>query len=247
MYYFTYIFNKKKGIEIMIKIKGISKKFNAKVVLDNIDCIFDNKKVNVILGINGIGKTTLLNIMAGRLIPDSGNIQIDDFEKINIAAKKQVFFLSDEKDCFNNLTGSEYLSFISKLYKGISFDITQNIALLDSLDLISSLGGYIGTYSLGMRQKIQIAAAFLSNANNIIMDEPFNSLDNNMSKVLEDLLNNAISIGKNVIITCHDLERILHLTNEGYLLSSQNELKHIRFDSVDNLASYLREEEVVGV
>lgn len=231
----------------MIKIKGILKKFNTKVVLDSVDCIFNNGKVNVILGVNGIGKTTLLNIIAGRLIPDSGEIQIDDFERINIDAKKQIFFISDEKACFNNLTGAEYLAFISKLYKDIRFEISENIALLDSLDITSSLGGYIGSYSLGMMKKIQIAAAFLSGANNIIMDEPFNSLDNNMSEVLEKLIKDAISNGKNVIITCHDLERILHLTSEGYLLTFQKKIKHIKFESVGDLARYLRDEGMVNV
>lgn len=227
----------------MIKIKNVSKKFSNKTVLDNVECSFNNGEINVIIGENGVGKTTLLNIIVGNLIQDAGEVYIDEFSRSNIQAKREIYYISDEKENFDNLTGLEYLAFILKLYKNIEFKVENHVPLLDTLSLTSFLGGYIGSYSLGMKQKLQIAAAILSDANNIIMDEPFNSLDSGTGEIFEKILSNLVLSGKCIVLTCHDLDRVARITKEVYLLTSQKGIDRIAFKTVRDLENMIRNRE----
>ena len=93
----------------MIKVKGISKKYGNRIIFENISCSLDNQRIYALVGVNGIGKSTLLNAITQPASMDSGNVEIDGIDNREFKSKFQFFYVPDSKEMFLNLTGNEYL------------------------------------------------------------------------------------------------------------------------------------------
>ncbi|MEG0576890.1 MAG: ATP-binding cassette domain-containing protein [Bacilli bacterium] len=163
-----------------------------------------------------------MNLIANQSSLDQGSILIDGKEQLDMNAKLELFFVPDKKEAFNNFTGRELFDFIAILYKQTNNDIERYIELLDMQSNIDKL---ISTYSLGMKQKIWILAMIKSNANNILLDEPYNSLDEQSKEVLTIILKQLAGERKCILTATHDLNV---LKDESYNLYNIIDRKIVR-------------------
>ena len=137
----------------MIKLTDISKKYGNRIILENISCFLDNQRIYALVGVNGIGKSTLLNAITQSAGMDSGKVEIDGIDHREFKSKFQFFYVPDSKEMFLNLTGNEYLKCIIQLYRQNAVKAKETLGrLVTAFKLERSLNEYIANYSLGMKQ-----------------------------------------------------------------------------------------------
>ena len=197
----------------MYQIKDINKKFNELKVLEDITIDFPKNKTTCILGPSGCGKTTLLNIIAGIIKKDSGEI---------IGFNKDISFVFQEDRLIEWKNIEENISFV---LKG-KMDKEQIKATIDKYLKLVKLEEYKYYYpkelSGGMRQKISILRAFAYPSKLLIMDEPFKSLDINSKQMLIDFFKELRIIeNRTWIIVTHDREEALTLGDRIIILTGK--------------------------
>ena len=178
----------------MVKLSKISKSFNGKAVLKSIDLVIPEGQIVGLVGNNGVGKTTLLNIIAGYLKPDSGMLFYDGGNNWT--------FMPDVPSFFECLTCLEYLSFLNKG----TVNKDQLIHYLNDFNI--EYNRVIKSLSRGNRQKLALACCLYSNPNLVILDEPFSALDPNGKLQMIKILNKYITKTKIIILSSHSLEDI---------------------------------------
>lgn len=194
----------------MIKISNVSKSYvKNKKSIDSLDLEVKNGEIFGFLGPNGAGKTTTIRMITGILNPDEGDILIDGNSiKTNpIEAKKAIGFVPDSPDMFLRLKGIEYLNFMADVYDVPVETRKQKIEeLTKKFEIYDDLNSQIQSYSHGMRQKIVICGALLSEPKNWILDEPMTGLDPKSSYDLKEMMKEHAESGKTVFFSTHVLE-----------------------------------------
>lgn len=209
----------------MIKVNNIFKSYNDKVILRNVNLTCKEGKIYALVGSNGAGKTTLMNIITASIQSDSGNVLINDINTKKHKSRYHLFFVPDDKEMFTSLTGLEYISFVLNIYDvKIKLIESKLKNLLNAFKMNNDINKLISTYSLGMKQKIYVIAALLSGASNIMLDEPFNCLDPEMSRVLKDQINIAIKEGKTILYSTHNLDTVSRFCDEVMILGKNHEI-----------------------
>lgn len=185
------------------------------LVIDSLNLVFSDNTINGIVGLNGAGKTTLLNAIYGLKRMDSGTINHNNL-KIN---KKEMSFLETENYFYSNITGREYLS----LFNNPRYDIDLWNKLFSlPLDAI------IDDYSTGMKKKLALMGILKQDKPIMILDEPFNSLDIESSRIIHQILLKLRERGKTIIITSHIIETLtnlcdyIHFLEKGKIKFSKN-------------------------
>lgn len=161
---------------MLLRFHEVSKAFGYRKVLDRVSHAF-NPGLYALHGPNGVGKSTLLSILAGTLAPDSGEIEINDHDlrAAPLAARASLSYVPDECPIYPFMTGRELLQFVARA-KGAPIDAeVEN--LLESFALGPHLDTHFGQMSLGTQKKTLLAAAWIGRPVVMLMDEPSNGLD----------------------------------------------------------------------
>ena len=194
----------------MIEIKNVSKSYvKGKKSVDGLDLEIKNGEIFGFLGPNGAGKTTTIRMITGILEPDDGDILIDghSIRKEPLEAKKNFGFVPDSPDMFLKLKGIEYLNFLAEVYKVPLDERKERIeSLTKKFEIYDELNNNIESYSHGMRQKIVICGALISNPKNWILDEPMTGLDPKASFDLKEMMRNHVKQGNTVFFSTHILD-----------------------------------------
>ncbi len=191
---------------ITIKNLDISYQKNKKVI-DSLNLTMEENTINGIVGLNGTGKTTLLNAIYGLKKIDSGTINL----KEAAITKREIAYLVTENFFYSNITGREYLS----LFKNKQFnDDKWNELFLLPLNHI------IDEYSSGMKKKLAIIGILKQDKPIIILDEPFNGLDIETSRIIRSILLRLKKRGKTIIITSHIIETLTNLCDYIHYLEN---------------------------
>lgn len=175
------------------------------------------------LGHNGAGKSTTLRAVAGVLDFTEGDITVGghSIRTDPVAAKRIMAFLPDNPDLYDFMTGIRYLNFIADVYGISAEERTSRIARYgDAFELTKDLGGAIGGYSHGMKQKLALISAFLRQPRLLILDEPFVGLDPNASYTLKTMLRELCHEGGAVFFSTHVLEVAEKLCDKLAILRS---------------------------
>ena len=193
----------------MIKINGLTKKNGNKTIFENVSGLLKNRNIYALVGINGIGKSTMLNAITQPASMDGGTVEIDGINSKLFRARQNFFYVPDSKEMFLNLTGYEYLRFVTRLYHRKIEEMGEKLQEISTaFKLDHSLNEYIGNYSLGMKQKVYLIAAFLTGTGNLILDEPFNGLDPESIIVLKKLLTDYRDKGNLILFSSHNLDLV---------------------------------------
>ena len=194
----------------MIEIKNVSKSYvKGKKSVDSLNLEVKNGEIFGFLGPNGAGKTTTIRMITGILNIDEGDIIIDgkSIKSKPLEAKRNFGFVPDNPDMFLKLKGIEYLTFMADVYDIPQDERKEKIEdLTKRFEIYSELNNQIQSYSHGMRQKIVICGALLSEPKNWILDEPMTGLDPKSSFDLKEMMRQHARSGKTVFFSTHVLE-----------------------------------------
>lgn len=187
-----------------LRIHDISKSFGDHAVLRGVSHSFE-PGLYALHGPNGVGKSTLLSILAGIQEPDAGTVIIDghDLHLAPDSAKARLAFVPDDCPIYPFMSGRDFLEFVSQAKK---VPISPQLeSLIDRLGLRTHLETSIGEMSLGTQKKTMLAAAWIGSPAVILMDEPSNALDHKTRDVLiaelRELKKSAI-----VVMSTHDAD-----------------------------------------
>ena len=162
-----------------------------------------------LLGVNGAGKTTAINMLTGILRPASGRATINGYDLVRnpIEARESFAYVADNPDILLQLTGIEYINYIANLYRVPIEERESRInELADRFDMRESLGRPMKEYSHGMRQKTMVIAALIHNPPAWILDEPMTGLDPTAAYELKQMMKEHAAKGNAVLFSTHVLE-----------------------------------------
>jgi ABC-type multidrug transport system ATPase subunit len=185
----------------MIEVKGISKRFNNKNIIEDLSFKVSSGIFHLI-GKNGTGKSTLLNMLSGVYEPDSGSIIYDShnlYGKNNRRIKFNIGYVPDLAPIYPFTTGKEFIRFICKVKRS---DTPDN--LLNDFKLNQHYGSQFGDMSYGTKKKFLLVAGLLNSPKYLLLDEPFNGLDSNSANALYKHIHNHLSDNKVCILITHE-------------------------------------------
>jgi len=192
----------------MIQLKNIDKKFKDKLALDNLSLEVKSGEIYGLLGANGAGKSTTLNLLLGFLNADRGEINMVDINDSSIIQQDRIGYIPENVNLYPYLTGVENLDYFSKL-AGLKFTLEELARFLLECGLEEeAFNKSISEYSKGMRQKVGIAIAYAKNAKIYLLDEPASGLDPLSSNELSILLKKMSERGATILMASHDIFRV---------------------------------------
>lgn len=203
---------------MQLVIENLSKKFEEKSVLNELDARFDQGIIYALLGRNGAGKTTLFSLIAKELKKDSGEVYLlENGEKINLESK-DVFFMLAEPELPRFLTAREFIKFFIDVNNERIVDLHDSDYYFDLVKFDEEdKDRLIQGYSTGMRNKIQMMMFLILKPRVILMDEPLNSLDVVVQKEMKDLIK-SIKNDHIIIFSTHILDLAKDISDEIVLL-----------------------------
>ncbi len=226
----------------MIRIDHVSKSYDGGKHFSLKDLSLDIRDGEIfgLLGHNGAGKSTTLNMLVGVLEPTEGSIQIDgiDVVKNPLEAKRKLCFVGDSPDHLLRLKGSEYLRFIADIYGVPEEGRAERIAkLAEDYGMSAELDNPIRAYSHGMRQKMMVMGALLPNPDVWVLDEPMTGLDPKASYLLKQSMREHADAGKTVLFSTHVLDVAEKVVDRVAILS-HGELLFV--GTVDEMREHFR-------
>lgn len=194
----------------MIEIKNLTKVYNKeKKAIDNVSFTINDGEIFAFIGHNGAGKTTTIKSIVGILDFEEGDILINgkSIKKEPIECKKQIAYVPDNPDLYENMKAIDYIRFICDMY-----DVPENkrIEQIDKyatmFELKENLNNTIASFSHGMKQKVVLIAALVHNPKILIMDEPFVGLDPKAVYDMKEVMKQMCKEGKTIFFSTHILE-----------------------------------------
>lgn len=202
---------------MQIQIHDLCKSYRSRAVLKHITLTFESGMIYGITGRNGSGKTMLLRAVAGLIKPTSGQILVNGKRlHKDLSFPPNMGILIDRPSFLNYASGFENLRMLGEI-KGSLKDREIEV-YLERFDLNPQSKQPVGKYSMGMIQKLGIIQAIMENQKLLILDEPFNALDEKAVEVLYELLRKFKEEGKLVILTSHHSEDIHSLCDVIYTI-----------------------------
>ncbi|MBN1243387.1 MAG: ABC transporter ATP-binding protein [Spirochaetales bacterium] len=195
----------------MIKLSDVSKSYARSGVkaIDGLSLEARNGEIFGFLGPNGAGKTTTIKIVTGVLAPDSGRASLDGIDVVSepMEAKRRLGYVSDNPEVFSKLRAWEYLNFVADVY-GVPTALRQErvARYAGMLEIKDALDAQIGSFSHGMKQKLQVTASLIHDPSNWILDEPMVGLDPMAAFRLKELMRARADEGKTVFFSTHVME-----------------------------------------
>ncbi len=184
----------------MVELKNINKSLSKRMILDNISYKFEYGKVYGLCGTNGSGKTMLLRAICGLIVPDSGEIIIDG--KVlhkDISFPPSVGIVIENMTLLPGYNAFDNLKLIAQIKKVASDDDIKNA--INRVGLKSDLK--VRKFSLGMKQRLNIAQAVFEKPKIILLDEPTNALDDSGVKLVYDIIKEEKERGALIIVATH--------------------------------------------
>jgi len=191
----------------LLSISNLSKKFDKKLVLDNIDLTLKKGVIVGLCGKNGAGKTTLIKLINGLLIPDTGTIKVKG-EDIGVESKKIISYLPDRIYFNKKYNLKHIIEYFKDFYS--DFNEERALSLFKELDLDIDMKFY--KMSKGMQEKALLALVLSRNADIYILDEPIGGVDPATREYILDKILNNFKEDATILISTHlisDVEKIL--------------------------------------
>lgn len=229
---------------IGIEIRGLTKRFQHKPVLNQLSLTVNEGDLCVLVGDNGAGKTTLLRILAGLVRPSQGQVTICGSSPLGDPHLRQMIgYVGHQPMVYQDLTTSENLRHYARLYhlEDVESAVLQAI---QALRLTAHQHQPVRTLSRGMQQRLSLARATLHNPTVLLFDEPYTGLDQETAAVLDHTLQNLNQPGRVIFLAAHRPQRLLKIASHVAWLRDGVICTHIPVEglcTVPELNSYLQE------
>ncbi|MGN1084288.1 MAG: ABC transporter ATP-binding protein [Lachnospiraceae bacterium] len=200
----------------MIKAESVVKRFDNIVAVDRVSVEIKEGMVFGMVGTNGAGKSTLIRMIAGVLKEDEGSITVDGMPVYeNPAAKRELFYISDDAYYLNNGTPVDMADYYGAVYE--AFDRKRYLGLLDQLGL--PLRRKISTFSKGMKKQVSILLGVCAGTKYLLCDETFDGLDPVMRQAVKSIFAKEITErGLTPVLASHNLRELEDICDHVGLL-----------------------------
>ena len=200
-----------------VKIKNLTKKYGDKSAIDNLNLEVQDGEIFGFIGHNGAGKTTTIKCMVGILEFDNGNIYINgnSIKDEPLKCKKDIAYIPDNPDIYENLTGISYLNFVADIFEIDNKTREERInKYAEAFEIKNELQDLISSYSHGMKQKLVIISALIHTPKLLILDDPFVGLDPKASFTLKEIMKEMTKEGAAIFFSSHVLEVVEKLCDK---------------------------------
>jgi ABC-2 type transport system ATP-binding protein len=219
-----------------VEIRGLEKSFGRTKALDGLDLVVAPGEITGFLGPNGAGKSTTLRVLLGLLRADKGTVRLlgGDPWRDAVALHRRVGYVPGDVTLWPNLTGLQAIDFLARL-RGNGVDTGRRDQLIERFELDPHKKAR--TYSKGNRQKVAIVAAFSTNAELYILDEPTAGLDPLMEKAFQRCVEEVAERGAAVLLSSHILAEVEKVCDSVTIIRAG---RTVRSGSLDELRHLMR-------
>lgn len=202
----------------MIEIRDLTKRFEDKTVLHNVNAIFETGKTNLIIGQSGSGKTVLMKNLVGLLDPTKGKVLYDGRDFVTMSKRERVMMRREMgmvfqgSALFDSLSVRDNVQFPLDMFSSMNYNerVKRAQECLDRVNLLDAENKFPGEISGGMQKRVAIARAIVLNPKYLFCDEPNSGLDPKTSLVIDELLSGITKeFNMTTIINTHDMNSVM--------------------------------------
>ena len=202
-----------------IELKNVSKSFKKIKVIDDVSMTFESGNIYGFYGRNGSGNSVLQKIISGLYVPTTGSVLIDGVDINAIGTYPSNMRILIEKPAFfPDISGLENLKLLADINKTI--DEKKILEILELVNLTEEKNKKYSKYSLGMKQKLGVAQAIMEDPDILILDEPFNGIEQATVDKLTEYLLEKKKEGKLIIVSTHIKEDLTKLSDKIFVFDN---------------------------
>lgn len=193
----------------MIEFRDVTKDYDGKLALNHLNLTLESGEIVGLIGHNGAGKSTTIKSLVSVINPTQGQIFVDDKELSSnrLEIKKKIGYVADSPDLFLRLTANEFWELVATSYDMTTAEVEARLGeLLAIFEFASHRYEVIESFSHGMRQKVFVIGALLSDPDIWVLDEPLTGLDPQAAFDLKQMMREHANKGNTVLFSTHVLE-----------------------------------------
>ena len=202
-----------------VEVKNLVKNFGTTKAVKGISFTIDKGEIFGLIGPNGAGKTTALRVMSTLLQINSGNVRIMEYDvkKQPDEVRKLISYLPEDAGAYKNLTGQAYLTFIANFFaeKNTRKMVEKGIEIAD---LGERINDKVDTYSKGMKRRLLVGRALMTDPKLAILDEPTSGLDVINAQEVRKIIKDTAGKGTTVLLSSHNMLEVEYLCDRIALI-----------------------------
>ncbi|RKY33030.1 MAG: LPS export ABC transporter ATP-binding protein [Candidatus Omnitrophota bacterium] len=207
-----------------LEIKGLSKSYDGKQVVKNVNLEVRRSEIVGLLGPNGAGKTTTFYMVVGIIPPSSGSIIFDNYDltklPIHIRSRYGIGYLAQEPSIFRKLSVEENIMSVLEILPLSRSERKRRLkSLLEELNIAHLAKSKAYTLSGGERRRLEITRALVTNPSFILLDEPFSGIDPIVVNEAQEIIKELKEKGLGILLTDHNVRETLSITDRAYLIA----------------------------
>jgi ABC-2 type transport system ATP-binding protein len=211
----------------MIEVNRISKKYGGKRVLNDVSFVAEKSQITCLIGMNGVGKSTILKAIMGLTPINSGLIQIDG-QPIDKRIYEKIAFIPDTLTMPTQMKVGETMGFMNDFYVNWNGKRAQELLTFFKLNEKDR----IGDLSKGNAAKVNLLLGLSLDADYVLMDEPFSGIDMFSRELIANVFTSDLMENRGVIITTHEIQDVEHLIDKVVLLDQGKVLKEFNTEDM---------------
>ena len=211
----------------MLQIKNVTKKFGRKRVLDGVSFTANKGEITCLIGINGVGKTTIMKAILGLTPINSGEILIDG-EKLTKSTYEKLTFIPDALAMLPNFTIMQAMDFMADFYDSWNQDRADDLLRFFKLNEEDR----ISTLSKGNTAKVNLLLGLSQDTDYVLMDEPFSGIDIFSREQIANVFTSHLIEDRGVIVTTHEINDIEHLIDKVVVLNNGSVYKEFNAEDM---------------
>jgi ABC-2 type transport system ATP-binding protein len=218
---------------VAIQVVNLTKYYGELLAVDHVSFTIRRGELFGFLGPNGAGKTTTVRILTGVIKADGGSASILEYKVGSLKAKQVTGVVPEMANAYADLSAWDNLMLMAELY-GIPASAARErgISLMQEMGLYSRKDSLVKTYSKGMKQRLILCMALVSDPEVLFLDEPTSGLDVQSARLIKDMLQGLNAKGKTIFLTTHDMDEANQLCDRVAII---NEGKIVAIDAPEKL------------